>query len=420
MDLDSCPPTGNLDRNDLKNAMINNQNHFRKAIITDWIEKVGGAERVIQAICEIYKFDYYYAYADQMSETDKINVFGYLPKVVCSPILDFLGKYFRYAMPIFPYTTSAFNKQTASNKVDLIISSSWALSKAYEIEGAKHICYLQSRNFKYIWDEADLYYTGLRKALSFTKGHLRRFDVKSAQNPDLLISNSQFVRDWVKTHYRRDSRVIYPPVDVNNFHISPDHDDYYVTIGRLEPYKRFDIIVDAFNESKKKLLIIGSGSQLSTLMSKAKSNITFLGFRCPQEIRSIITRAKGFVYAGVEDFGIAIVEALASGVPVIAYKGGALPELICDGIDGMLFPIQTQEALNDALSDYEKKNCYDPQLIKSRANKFSKDRFKVEFKSIVDEHVHKWHLQNSLPSKVEQVVTNKSTNPNIENIASQE
>lgn len=361
---------------------------MHKAVITDWVEKFGGAEKVVQAICEIYTFDFYFTYIDRMPDNVKKRLFGKEVIITQSPVLRLFGKFFRYTMPFFPFIVSDFNKRAAKKNVDLIISSSWVLSKGFKVNGAKHICYLQARNFKYVWDEADLYFTGIRKFLSFTKSYLQRFDVESAQNPDLLIANSKFVQDWVKTHYNRDCQLIYPPVEVEYFNTSDQKEDYYITVGRIEPYKRFDIIIDAFNQNRKKLIVIGSGSELDKLKEKAQSNIQFCGFLPKEDFKDTLSKAKGFIYAGVEDFGIAIVEALASGVPVIGYDGGAMREIVADGIDGILFDKQNSESLNKGLERFESTYLnYDAQSIKKRANRFSKSRFKTEFKDLVDSFI---------------------------------
>ena len=358
---------------------------MKKVLISDWFEKFGGAEKVVQAICEIYDFEHYFAYIDLMPASTKEKVFGSDVHVHESRFLNLFGKRFRMLMPFFPFIVKDLNRLSKKVDTNLIISSSWALSKGFKLDGAKHICYLQARNFKYVWDEADLYYTGPLKLFTFTKHYLRKFDIKSAQNPTVLVSNSKFVQNWTKKHYNRDSVVVYPPVDVDDFFISNEKEDYYITIGRLEPYKRFDILIDAFNKNNKKLLVLGSGSQLDNLKQKANDNISFLGFKDKNEIKVLLSKAKAFVYAGVEDFGIVYVEALASGIPVIAYNGGAVPEIVEQATDGVLFDVQESESLNEALELYETiAHEFDPIAIKDKANRFSKKRFQREFQQIVN------------------------------------
>jgi glycosyltransferase involved in cell wall biosynthesis len=360
--------------------------NMKKAFITDWLDKYGGAERVVTAINEIYEFDYYYAYVNKMTPELQRKTFGGRDITVISSTLMSVFKYkFRILMPFFPYIIKAFNRQTSKNTTDLIISSSWTMSKGYRAGNELHICYLQSRNFKYVWEEADLYFKGPIKVFSFIKGYLQKFDLESARNPDYLIANSVFVENWVKQRYKRDSIVIYPPVEVEDFYISELTEDYYITVGRLEPYKRFDIVVQAFTLSKKKLILVGDGTQAKYLKSIAGANIEFTGSLEKNSIANYLSRAKGFVYGGVEDFGIVLVEALASGIPVIGYNGGAMSEIVVDELDGIIYNQQTVQSLNQAIISFESKlQTFDKLKIKERANRFSKARFQQEFKEFVD------------------------------------
>jgi glycosyltransferase involved in cell wall biosynthesis len=359
---------------------------MKTALITDWLDKYGGAERVVTAICEIFEFDYYYAYANRMSNQNLLKTFANKKvTVIESNLLSKAKSYFRYFFPIFPIIVKRFNHQTNQNKVNLVISSSWALSKGYRISNEIHICYLQARNFKYVWEESNLYFKGPLRFLSFLKAPLQKFDVKSAQNPNHLISNSFFVKRWVKERYGRDSTVIYPPVDVERFYISEKKDDYFVTVGRLEPYKRFDIIIDAFNKNGKRLIVIGDGSEMKKLRKRAASNIEFLGFLTQNKIKHHLSQANAFIYAGVEDFGIALVEAMASGTPVIAYSGGASQEII-EKHAGLLYNKQSADSINNTIEEFERnKHFFDASEIRKHSLKFSKERFKTEFKAYVNE-----------------------------------
>jgi len=357
------------------------------AFIHDWLDKYGGAERVVTAISEKIGFDFYYAYVNKMDAATLRSTFaGRDVRVTESAFLSHFKPVFRKLMPLFPLAVRLFNKQTACNKVDVVISSSWALSKGYRIGNEMHICYFQARNFKYVWDEADLYFRGPAKMLSFLKRPLQRFDLQTAANPQYIIANSEFVKGWIKERYGRPSHVIYPPVDVEHFSISMEKEPYYITVGRLEPYKRFDLIVDAFNENGKPLVIIGDGSQLRSLRNKAKDNIRFTGFLERSAINDYLNKARAFVYAGVEDFGIVLVEALASGTPVIAYSGGAAGEIIRSEDDnGQLYDEQTADALQHAITLFEEHPTpFDSEKIQASALRFSKERFQAEFLSFLD------------------------------------
>lgn len=359
---------------------------MKKALITDWLDKYGGAERVVTAICEILDFDYYYAYFNVMKpETQKITFAHKDVQVISSNTFKYCKPFFRMLMPVFPAIVEQFNRETRKNKVDLVISSSWVLSKGYRVGNEKHICYLQARNFKYVWEESHMYFKGIFKMLSFIKKPLQRFDVRKAQNPDILIANSIFVKNWVKEKYNRDAIVIYPPVDVEDFYLAEQKEDYYITVGRLEPYKRFDLVVEAFTRMGKKLKVVGDGLVLPELKKMAGDNIEFLGYKTKDEIKHLLSAAKGFVYAGVEDFGIAVVEALASGTPVIAFKGGAVEEIIEDGKAGVLYEQQTAASLVEAIENFESRShLFDPSALRKSSFRFSKKRFQDEFLLIVN------------------------------------
>lgn len=361
---------------------------MKRVLISDWFEKFGGAEKVVQAICEVYKFDHYFAYIDLMPESTKIKVFGKNIIVYQSNVLKKFGKKFRFLMPFFPIIVKQFNSDTSKKySSNLIISSSWILSKGFKLDGALHICYLQARNFKYVWDESHLYFKGVFKLFSFIKVYLQKFDIQSAQNPDFLISNSIFVQQWTKRKYHRDSVVIYPPVDVEDFYITDTMEDYYITVGRLEPYKRFDVVIDAFTKNNKKLIVIGDGSEMKYLKSKSGPNIVFLGFSDKNVIKDYLSKAKAFVYAGVEDFGIVLVEAHASGIPTLVYNGGAANEIVTEE-NGVFYNEQNSESLNKSIEIFEKNyNMFCKNKIRETSLKYSKERFKLEFKQFVDSKI---------------------------------
>lgn len=358
---------------------------MKKAFITDWLDKYGGAERVVTAINEIFEFDYYYAYVNKMTpEVQKKTFANKVVPVLESNILSLFKFKFRVLLPLFPMVVKRFNRQTKKNKVELVISSSWSMSKGYRVGDELHVSYLQARNFKYVWDESDLYFKGVLKMFSFLKYPLQKFDLLSAQNPNYLISNSIFVQKWVEKKYKRDSVVIYPPVDVDDFYISEITENYYITVGRLEPYKRFDVVVEAFTKNGEKLIVIGDGTQLEYLKSIAGNNIIFMGYLDKNEIKGYLSKAKAFVYAGVEDFGIVLVEAHASGVPTIVYNGGASKEIVTPE-NGLCYEEQDAESLNLMVENFEQlKMNYDKNTIRNSSLKFSKNRFKNEFKLYID------------------------------------
>ncbi len=353
---------------------------MKATLVIDWLDKYAGSERVIKAINETIDFTYYYSLINMMSPEDLKRTFGTSDIKIHTSSLQYTGKYFRYLLPLFPL----FTKQLVIPKDSkLIISSSHAVAKSISSEHALHISYFQARNFKYIWDEQDLYFKGIKKVFKVFIPYLQKFDFQTAQKPDYIIANSSFVQNWIMQTYGRESIVIHPPVDVDTYVFSDQKEEYFVTVGRLEPYKRFDIIIDAFNKNGKKLIVIGDGSQKKMLMSKSKENIVFTGYLQAEGINKYLSKAKAFVYAGLEDFGIAPVEAQACGTPVIAYGKGGILDTVIHKKTGIYFHEQTLESVNEAIDIFEK-YTFDHHFIADHASRFSTNVFKEKFQTYVE------------------------------------
>ena len=370
---------------------------MRIAIVHDWLDKYGGAERVVNSMEDFISFDYYYAYADIMSDDDKVKMFnGKIPHIETSKLLQIFGKKFRYALPFFPTITRSFNEQIKENSIDLVISSSWCLSKGFRIKNEKHVCYMQARNFKYVWDEYDNYFKGFVGVI-FTplRKYLQSFDKKMAQNPDYIIANSKYVQEWIKNHYHRSSTVIYPPVAVNNFNLRTTEihtSEYYVTVGRLVQYKRFDLLIKAFINLDKKIIIIGDGSEREKLkkLANGNKNIIFTGFLNSTQINHYISNSRAFVFSSLEDFGIAPVEAQACGTPVIAYGKGGVLETVIEGKTGVFFYSQNVNDIEKAVLSFEKNILnFNPIEIRNNAKKFSQDHFKKNLSSYLKDNIFK-------------------------------
>lgn len=356
---------------------------MKSLLVVDWLDKYAGSERVISSLHEQFKFQECYTLVNIMDPKDLKKTFGKkIPKITTTK-LQYFGKKFRYFLFLFPFFIKSV---PLKDDVDLIISSSHAVAKSIKKDGTLHISYFQARNLKYIWEEQDLYFTGFKKIAKLFIPYLQNFDRASSKNPDYIIANSKFVQEWIQKIYGRDSTVIYPPVDVEDFELCEDKEEYYITVGRLEPYKRFDIIVEAFRDLKdKKLFVIGDGSQKDHLQKIATPNVTFTGFLDKQEIISYLAQAKGFLFAGVEDFGIALVEAQACGTPIICYAKGGAEETVIDMYTGVHFKQQEKNSLVEGLKKFEdNRSLFKPRLIREHALKFSKDRFLQEIQDFVE------------------------------------
>lgn len=359
---------------------------MKKALIVDWLDKYGGAERVIGALEKVFSFDVTYTLANIMQEKDLKKIYPKEINIINETPLKRLNKNFRMLFFTFHYFITRIK---VDSEVRLIISSSHAVAKGIRKTSDKqlHISYFQARNFNYIWSDYKLFFGTFRYFIFPLIYILRKMDVKQSANPDFIICNSIFVKDWVKKKYNRSADVIYPPVDLHYFPLHEEKEDYYVAVGRLVYVKRFDLAIKVFNQLNKKLIIIGDGDQFKNLKKMASDNIIFLGFLSPEEVSGYIQNAKGFIQAGVEGFGIAPIEAQACGTPIVAFREGGVLETIIDKKTGVFFDAQTVESLKDAVERFEKIK-FDPLEIRENALRFSSERFEKEIKAYVEE---KWN-----------------------------
>lgn len=310
-------------------------------------------------------------------------------------------KAYRKYLPLMPLAI----EQLDLSAYDVIISSSHAVAKGV-LTGPDqlHISYVHSP-IRYAWDlqhqylrESDLSH-GLKSALARWLLHkIRIWDVRTAAGVDYFVVNSQFIGRRVNKVYRRESTVIYPPVDIDRFECVEIKEDFYLTASRLVPYKRVDLIVEAFNlMPDKTLVVIGSGPELEKIRALAGSNVRILGFQEFADLKSYMQRAKAFVFAAEEDFGITPVEALACGTPVIAFgKGGALETVVGyrnseEGSTGVFFSEQTADSLRSAVAEFERVRAQISSFAcRLQAEKFSAAHFREKFGSFVNDAFRKW------------------------------
>jgi glycosyltransferase involved in cell wall biosynthesis len=344
-------------------------------LVIDWLDVYGGAEKVAKYLHEEFKFDKVYTLVNIMTPENLLNVFGEEIEIETSHI-QFFGKNFRYALALFPF---ALKRLKIKEEDALIISISHSVVKGIDFpKSCKHISYFVARNLKYVWGEKDLYFYGIRRMFRIFIPYLQNFDIIQSKKPTKIISVSTFVSDWTKEKYDREAITIYPPVSIDDFEFQKNKEDFYVSVGRLEPYKRYDILIDVFNNNGKKLIIIGDGSLFQELQEKAKDNIEFKGYLFPRKSKEYLKRAKAFVFCGKEDFGIALLESQVCGTPVISFgEGGALDSII-DNKTGVLFYEQTSESLDNAIEKFQKIN-FDASYIREHSLNFSIEKFKEKF-----------------------------------------
>ena len=369
---------------------------MKKALINDWYYVNGGAEKVIHSLNSVWDDFDHFALIDFLNDDDRNFILnGKKAKTSFIQQLPTVKQNHRKFLQLFPLAIEQFDLST----YDLIISSSSSVAKGVRTKKNQlHICYCHSP-MRYVWDLQEQYLqdAGLNKGLKglyakYVLNKIKKWDIENSENVDFFIANSNYVAQRIKRIYNRESIVIYPPVDIDFFQLEEQKEDYYFTSSRLVSYKKVQLIVETFNELPHlKLIVGGDGPEFQKLKNIAKSNIEFVGFVNYESLRKLMQKAKAFVFAAEEDFGIIPVEAQACGTPVIAFgKGGAL-ETVLENQTGVFFEEQSIQKLKEAITAFEKLK-FDPKKIREHATKFSKQRFENEMKAFV-ESKFKEHLE---------------------------
>lgn len=360
------------------------------AIVHDWLTSLGGAEKVLESILFLNPGAPLFTLVYR-SEIFKGTLIAKHP-VTYSFIQRLPGGLTRYRLylPVMPLAIEQFDL----SDFDIIISSSCAVAKGV-ITGPDqlHISYVHSP-IRYAWDlqhqylqEAGIEHGIKSWLLRWILHKIRIWDVRTANGVDAFVANSQFIARRIKKVYGRHSEVIYPPVDVNTFCLQEDKEDFYLTVSRLVPYKKVGLVIKAFAcMPEKRLVVAGDGPDFKKLKKLATPNVKLVGFQDISTLKAYMQRAKAFVFAAEEDFGITPVEAQACGTPVIAYgKGGAL-ETVKDGETGIFFFEQSEQAILDAIRKFERnRDLFEAKRIRRHAEQFSRPRFQKQFSDFVNE-----------------------------------
>ncbi|MDT0554163.1 glycosyltransferase [Urechidicola vernalis] len=377
---------------------------MKVAIVHEWITVVAGSESCFKVFTEIYpEADIFVLVSDEKS----VNALGINPKRVKNSFIQKLPKAkkkWKSYLPLFPYAIEQFDL----SKYDLIISSSHAVAKGVIVNANQtHICYIYSP-IRYAWDlyhqylkEAGLK-TGFKGFLAKSVLHyIRRWDLGTSNRVDEFIPISKYIEKRVWRTYRRESyKVIYPPVSVEEFTFNEKKDDFYLAASRLVPYKKIDLIAETFTRlPEKTLIIIGDGPEMDKIKKKSGPNIQIMGYQKFEVLKDFMQRAKAFIFAAEEDFGIIPIEAQACGTPVIAFgKGGSLEtvkgkfvnEFINNDDTGVYFDNQSPASLMAAIEYFEKCNSvFDPVKIREFALTFGKDIFEKNIKETFTEIIEK-------------------------------
>ncbi len=366
----------------------------RVAIVHEWLVNYAGSERVLEQLLLLFPHADLFAVVDFVPPDERAFLGGRRARTTFVQRLPFARTRYRTYLPLMPLAI----EQLDVSAYDLVISSSHAVAKGVLVgPDTLHVCYCHTP-LRYAWELQHAYLrdSGLANGVAgwaarWMLHRLRMWDVRSSTGVDAFVANSAFVARRIRKAYRRDAGVIYPPVDVERFRpAGAGRGNYYVTASRFVPYKRVGMIVDAFRAlPDRELVVIGDGPQRREIERLAGPNVRVLGHVPGAELRGWIAGARAFLFAAVEDFGIAPVEAQAAGTPVIAYGEGGVCETI-PGLDalepcGVLYAEQTAASLADAVRRFEATgDLITAAACRSNAVRFSADRFRAEFAAFVD------------------------------------
>lgn len=353
------------------------------ALVHDYLVQYGGAERVLECFTEIWPYAPIYTL---IYDEEKTHGIFKNKRIYTSFLQNF--PYSRKNHRIFPPLMPPAIEQFDFSQYDLVLSDSSSYAKGIITPpGTLHICYCHTP-MRYAWDDCQKYIEEfgfpnfVKKITPFFMNYIRIWDRMSADRPDAYIANSRFVAGRIKKYYKRNSHVINPPISLNKFHTG-ENKNYFLMVGRLMTYKRFDIAVKAFNKLGWPLKIIGRGPDLKKLKKMAKPNIEFTGRLDDAELYETYANAKAFIFPQEEDFGLVAIEAMASGKPIIAFRGGDIVEHVREGREGMFFDEQTPEALIEVLQKFNPDN-FDPRKIREKALPFDRELFKGKIKDYVE------------------------------------
>lgn len=354
---------------------------MKVALTHDHLFQIGGAEKVLLEFTKIFPASPIYTLIHNKNLLLPKNL-----KIVTSFIQNIPSgaRHFKWFLPLMGIAWERFD----FSNYDLVISSSSAFSKGLILTPKTlHICYCHSPT-RYLWSDTHQYIDELsqplliKKVLPFILNYLRMWDFASAQRVDKFIANSKFVAKRIKKYYRREATVIYPPIDVDKYKIGTEQKKYYIIVSRLRPYKKVDLVIKAFNQLGLPLFIVGSGEEENRLKKLAKSNIKFFGEVSEEMKINLLADALAFIHPQEEDFGIAAVEAMASGLPVIAYHGGGAMETVIDNETGKFFNEQCWENLADTIIKLNLKE-FDRLKIKNYTKQFSPELFHEKINNFI-------------------------------------
>ena len=363
------------------------------ALVHDWLITYSGSERVVEQILQAFPDADLFCLFDGLPREERSFLRGKKVRTSFLQKFPFKNSLYRRFLPLMPIAVEQFD----FSAYDVVISNCHATSKgAITSPDQLHISYIHTP-IRYAWDMQNEYLEAYQPGwltnliMRSLLHYIRLWDMSASNRPDVILANSAFIARRIRKIYRRESQVLYPPVDVDIFSLQENKADYYLAASRLVPYKRMDLIMEAFRGMPdKKLVVIGDGPERAKIRKLASANVQWLGYQSTEALRKYMQNACAFIFAAREDFGIMPLEAQACGTPVIAFQAGGVAETI-RGLDhpkptGVFFLEQTSRAIQEAVNLFESvSERLKPQACRQNAERFSNLRFRQEF----SEHLHK-------------------------------
>lgn len=355
------------------------------ALVHDFLLKLGGAERVLQSFSEMFPSAPIYTLLYDEKRVGKVFP---KEKVIASslnknPLIRRKPQLFLSA---FPRTIEEFSFKD----FEIVLTSSGAFAKSIVTPAGTKVVTYCHRPMGYAWDYAHEYpidkkMGNLKKYLSNNVlNRIRVWDRASTNRTDIWLSNSETTAGRLRKYYRTKSEVVYPPVETNRFKVTTHHSDYFLIVSSLQSFKRIDLAISAFNYLQKELIIVGDGPERKNLERIAGPTVHIVGRKSDQEVKLYLESCRAFIFPGEEDFGIAPVEAMAAGKPVLAYRKGGVTETVKEGITGEFFNEPTPESLVNGLTRLlVSEPSYSPEKIRKQAEKFSREKFEKQIKKII-------------------------------------
>lgn len=369
---------------------------MKTAIVHDWLITYGGAERVLEQMLKVFPEADLFALYDFIPEGQRDFIQN---KPVTTSFLQrfpFARKKYRSYLPFMPLAVEQFDL----SGYELVISSNHAVAKGVVTgQGQVHISYLNGV-MAYAWDMYHYYLEhakllrGIRSSFARVALHyIRLWDVSSSNRVDYYVANSDYMAMKIRRIYNRESAIIYPPVNLQLHPLSPAARFHYVTVSRLVPIKKVDLIVAAFARMPEaQLFVIGDGPEMKRLRERASPNVGFIGYQAGEVVHEYMSGAKAYITASEEPFGISVVEAQACGTPVIAFGKGGVLETVIENRTGIFFREQTVAAIVDAVKRFEEREPqFDRNEIRANAERFSVERFQSEFRAFVEKAIRDFH-----------------------------